>query len=126
MVAPRFSIIIPARNDDAVLGQMPVHLVRPSGIESAQIIVAASDDPDGTTHAVAGRTQLLCGDDSTRAARMNAGAAVASGEILFFLHADSVSPSDALKRVDEVLTDGRVVGGAFEHLATRRICPTWT
>src|SRR5205085_9219066 len=42
--------------------------------------------------------------------------AVACGEILFFLHADSFPPPRALSLIDAALADARVVGGAFEHL----------
>ena len=111
----RFSIIIPARNDAAALGRTLDYLARLQGMESAEIIVVASGDADRTMRVVGGRAQLLWLDDSTRAALMNAGAAAATGEILFFLHADSFPPTDALKRMDEALSDGRVVGGAYEH-----------
>jgi hypothetical protein len=46
---------------------------------------------------------------------MNAGAADAHGEVLFFLHADSFPPADALALIARALADPRAVGGAFEH-----------
>ncbi len=118
MIRHRFSIIIPSWNDAVALGRTLDHLVCLSGIEKAEIIVAASGDPIGTADAVRGRALLLWPDESTRAALMNAGAAAASGEALFFLHADSLPPRNALNLMDEALSDGRVVGGAFEHLFT--------
>ncbi len=47
---------------------------------------------------------------------MNSGAAVARGEVLFFLHADSYPPQNALELIRAALSDPGVVGGAFEHL----------
>jgi hypothetical protein len=47
---------------------------------------------------------------------MNAGAKIATGDLLFFLHADSVLPSSPIPWFDEMakaLDDPRVVGGAF-------------
>jgi hypothetical protein len=41
-------------------------------------------------------------------------------EVLWFLHADSLPPPDALARIRAAFTDGRVVGGAFEHRFHRR------
>jgi rSAM/selenodomain-associated transferase 2 len=120
MVACCFSIVLPARNDAAALGRTLDHLVRLPGIQTAEIIVAASGDPDGTIRAVGERARLLWIEDSSRASLMNAGAEAASGEILFFLHADSFPPRDALRLMDEALADGRVVGGAFEHLFAER------
>jgi hypothetical protein len=46
---------------------------------------------------------------------MNAGARVAGGDVLFFLHADSFPPSDFLALICAALVDLRVVGGAFEQ-----------
>jgi len=65
---------------------------------------------------VGGRARLLWPPDSTRAALMNAGAAAARGEVLFFLHADSFPPAQALGLIRAALADPRVAGGAFEHL----------
>jgi len=115
-MGPRVSIVIPARNDAAALRRTLDHLVRLPGVEDAEIVVAAAGDPDGTARAVAGRARLLWPGGSTRAALMNAGAATAGGEILFFLHADSFPPADALARIEDALGDPRAVGGAFEHL----------
>src|SRR5207249_1022128 len=49
--------------------------------------------------------------------------AAAGGEVLFFLHADSMPPPDALARIAAALADPRVVGGAFEH---RFAEPAWS
>jgi hypothetical protein len=54
---------------------------------------------------------------------MNAGAAAAHGDVLFFLHADSFPPADAIERIRGALADPRVVAGAFEHLFAE---PGWS
>jgi len=54
---------------------------------------------------------------------MNAGAAEARGDTLFFLHADSFPPVAALTLIREALTDPLVIGGAFEHLFAE---PGWS
>ena len=46
---------------------------------------------------------------------MNAGAAAATGDVFFFLHADSLPPLNALKEIQTVLRDDAVLGGAFAH-----------
>ncbi len=116
LTIPPSSIIIPARNDAAALGRTLDFLGGMVGAREAEVIVAASGDPEGTKHVVAGRARLLWPGGSTRAALMNAGAAVARGPVLFFVHADSVPPRNALELVEGALSDERVVGGAFEHL----------
>ncbi len=114
------SIVIPARNDAAALAPTLDALGRLAGRARAEIIVAAAGDPMGTTRAAGERVRLLWPEASTRAALMNAGAAAAGGEVLFFLHADSVPPADALRRIEAALSDPRAVGGAFEHRFAER------
>jgi rSAM/selenodomain-associated transferase 2 len=45
---------------------------------------------------------------------MNTGAAVAHGEILIFLHADTTLPDNALGKISRALQDRNYVGGAFD------------
>jgi len=116
----RVSIIIPARDDAAALAKTLDHLACLPGIEAAEILVASSGDPEGTACAVEDRARLLVHVDATRAGLMNAGAAAAAGEILFFLHADSAPPPDALRLIEQAMADEHVVGGAFEHRFAER------
>jgi len=120
---PQVSIIIPSWNDGSSLSKTLDCLQCLAGIKDAEIIVAASGDRNGIERAVAGRAHLLWPEHSTRAAHMIAGAAVAQGEILFFLHADSFPPMNALELIHGTLSDARVVGGAFEHLFAD---PAWS
>jgi rSAM/selenodomain-associated transferase 2 len=112
---PRFSVIIPVRNDADALGRTLDHLETLVGTDAVEVVVAASGDSAGTERAVAGRAQLLWPPGSTRSALMNAGAAAARGEIFFFLHADSLSPANAFALIEQALSSDDVVGGAFEH-----------
>ncbi len=115
-MASRISIVIPVRNDAAALARTLDHLVAMGGAGAAEIIVAASGDPEGTARAVGGRARLHWPGGSTRAALMNAGAAVANGDVLFFLHADSFPPANGLLLIERAFADPCAVGGAFEHL----------
>jgi rSAM/selenodomain-associated transferase 2 len=110
-----FSIVIPARNDAEPLRLTLDHLQRLRSIERAEIIVAAASQREKTEDAVSGRAKILWPAKSTRAALMNAGAAIASGDVLFFLHADSFPALNALVEIERVLQNHRIVGGAFEH-----------
>jgi rSAM/selenodomain-associated transferase 2 len=49
-----------------------------------------------------------------RARQMNAGARVAGGDVLIFLHADTRLPGGALQAVERAMTDPTVVGGRFD------------
>jgi rSAM/selenodomain-associated transferase 2 len=123
----RISIVIPARNDAAALARTLDHLERAvlgrdDGVAS-EVVVAASGNPEGTECAAAGRARVLWPGGSTRARLMNAGAAAAAGDVLFFLHADSFPPPGALGLIAAALADARVASGAFEH---RFAEPAWS
>jgi hypothetical protein len=121
-VSSSISIIIPSRHDAAALARTLDHLgAHVAGWSTgAETIVAAWGDRPDTERAVAGRARLLWPEGSTRAALMNAGAAQARGEVLFFLHADSFPPPPALELIARALGDARAVGGAFEHCFAER------
>ncbi len=114
--ASHVSIVIPARNDAEALARTLSHLAHVTGLGESEVIVAAAGDREATQRAVAGRARLLWPGGSTRAELLNAGAAAARGDVLFFLHADSFPPSTALTLIEEALSDPGAVGGAFEHL----------
>ena len=112
---PHISIVIPVRNDAEALTRILDHLGGLPGIEAVEVLVAAAGDRQGTSLAVAGRAQVLWPGGSTRALLMNAGAARARAEVLWFLHADSRPPAQALSLIRQALSPERVVGGAFAH-----------
>jgi rSAM/selenodomain-associated transferase 2 len=116
MTPPRVSIVIPVRNDAEALARTLDWVGGLQGMDRAEIVVAAAPGPDATERVAAGRARVLRPGGSTRAELMNAGAAAACGDTLFFLHADSFPPPDALALIGRALADPRVVGGAFEHL----------
>lgn len=65
-----------------------------------------------------------------RAAQMNAGAALARGDVLLFLHADTLLPSRGLAAVAAALEAPRVAGGGFrlrylEPDARLRLVASW-
>lgn len=116
----RISIVIPCYHDAAALGRTLDCLRQLPLIESTEVIVAASGDVDETTRVCGDGVRLLWPGGSTRAELMNAGAGVARGGILFFLHADSAPPLDALPRIRTALLSRDIVGGAFEHCFVER------
>ena len=122
-MGPPISVIIPARNDAVALRHTLDHLQQLTGIGGVEILVAASGDMRLTEQAVAGRAQLLWPARSSRSALMNSAAAVAAGDILFFLHADSLPARDALARIRSLLQNPKILGGAFEH---RFLETTWS
>jgi rSAM/selenodomain-associated transferase 2 len=117
---PRLSVVIPVRNDADALRRTLDRLDELPGRDGIEVIVAAADSLDATARTVGDRAALLVPGVSTRAGLMNAGAAVARGHILWFLHADSLPPLGAPVLIARAMADERVVGGAFAHRFTER------
>jgi len=55
-----------------------------------------------------------------RALQMNAGAAMACGDILLFLHADTLLPQKAFPKIITALSNSSFIGGAFESKNTKQ------
>src|SRR5438128_10883437 len=104
----RVSIVIPARNDAAALARTLAYLDEVGIATTAEIVVGASGDPEGTQRAIGDRARAVWPAGSTRAALMNAAATEATGEVLFFLHADSLPPPDAISCITRALDDDAV------------------
>ncbi|MEM7594024.1 MAG: TIGR04283 family arsenosugar biosynthesis glycosyltransferase [Cyanobacteria bacterium P01_A01_bin.83] len=106
------SIIIPVLNEAAIIHKTLAELKQYSGIE---IIVVDGGSQDQTT-AIAQQTtaKVLTITGRGRAGQMNAGAKIAQGELLLFLHADSQLPPDFIELIVATLKQPQVVAGAFE------------
>ena len=105
----RLSIIIPTLNEAAALAVLLTVLRR--DCPGAEIIVADGGSDDETL-AVARGADRVVSAPAGRASQLNAGAAVATGSVLWFLHADSIPPRDALAHIGEILASG-CCGGCF-------------
>jgi rSAM/selenodomain-associated transferase 2 len=109
---PTVSIIIPVLNEVRVLRQTLDGL--PAGPD-LEVIVVDGGSTDGSWEAAASGAHLrrLRGPRG-RGAQMNAGAAVAHGEILAFLHADTRLGPEHLAVLRRVAADPAFGAGAFE------------
>jgi len=119
------SVIIPAMNEEAHLGATLAYLRQHAPHPSAEIIVAEGGSADATADVARRWATVMHGHDSTRAALMNAGARVARGDVLFFLHADSVPPPDFVTLIRTALADPHAVGGAFDHQFSEPVFGLW-
>lgn len=113
------SVIIPALDEaariEACLGQFREQ----SG--TWELIVVDGGSLDATVDlAIAAGAQVLRGPRG-RGPQMNAGAAAARGDILFFLHADAAVPQGVGALIRDTLGDASIALGAFRvrHQAER-------
>jgi rSAM/selenodomain-associated transferase 2 len=95
------SIIIPALNEAAHITATLENL-QPLRRRGAEVIVADGGSTDATVSLAQNTADRVIAAERGRARQMNAGAAVAQGEILCFLHADTRLPENA---------DGLMIGG---------------
>jgi rSAM/selenodomain-associated transferase 2/rSAM/selenodomain-associated transferase 1 len=112
--SPKFSIIIPVINEGATINRTIDHMEGLGGQYSFECIVVDGSD-DGTTlkEIEKGGVKKLISPRG-RGRQMNRGASVAAGEILLFLHADTILPEGALDHIASVMKNDRYVGGAFD------------
>jgi len=85
---PRLSVIIPTLNEQGPVGKLLDDL---SGLRRAghELILVDGGSQDTTTTIAEPLVDRLLSAPPGRAAQMNAGAQIANGDILWFLHADS-------------------------------------
>jgi len=111
------SIIIPVLNESENIVKLLAHLSNMSSAQnSTEIIVVDGGSADGTAQLVAdfsekkGLPVLLITSEKGRAKQMNAGAKKATGEVLYFLHADSFPPKDFDRYIKASLNEGADAG----------------
>jgi len=109
----RLSIIIPVLNEAAGIGQTLEALAafRTRGVE---VIVVDGGSQDDTVACARPLADQVISAPRGRAAQMNAGAAKASGDVLLFLHADTMLPEDADGLMLYGLADTGRVWGRFD------------
>lgn len=89
----RLSVIIPARNEETVIGQALSRLRQTSSRRNTEIIVSDGASTDRTVRiAEEYADKVLKLSHGGRACQMQQGALAASGDVLLFLHADTRLP----------------------------------
>jgi rSAM/selenodomain-associated transferase 2 len=112
LTTPAISIIIPALNEGETLGETLSGL---AGAPDLEIVVVDGGSTDNTL-GVAGQfpaVKILAAPRG-RGRQMNAGALAASGELLAFLHADTLLTAGHLRAMRAALADPAFAAGAFE------------
>jgi rSAM/selenodomain-associated transferase 2 len=108
------SIIIPVWNETSVIDHSVERILSHEYDDSFEVIVV-DGSPEGET-VLSMREEkvkkLTAGRGRSR--QMNKGAHHAEGEVLLFLHADTVLPENGLEEISAVMEKGDVVAGAFD------------
>ena len=129
------SVIIPAYNEEKALPHTLRELLRQSGDYEVIVVDGGSTDRTRTVAESFGfidsehdlrrlqdasretlhASRLLLTAPKGRASQMNAGAKLAQGEWLLFLHADTVLPPGAIQRLNGMEADHAIQAGGFMH-----------
>ncbi|MEM6648021.1 MAG: TIGR04283 family arsenosugar biosynthesis glycosyltransferase [Bacteroidota bacterium] len=107
----QLSIVIPAYNEAERIGSLVRYLRARGGDALADLIVVDGHSTDGTADLArrAGAT-VIHAKERGRAQQMNAGAAYASGNVLYFVHADTRPPQRFVTHIRDALADGMPMG----------------
>ena len=116
--APRFSLIVPAYNEEAYLPALldSVDTARAryaGGPDAIEVVVADNASTDATADLARARgCRVVSENRRIIAAVRNAGARSAHGQVLVFVDADNIMHPDTFNAIDKSLATGKVVAGA--------------
>jgi len=114
MKTAEFSIIIPVLDEAATINEAIRHVTATAGDHAVEVLVVDGDPAGCTVRTIEGQTVKKLVAEKGRGCQMNRGASRAAGEVLLFLHADTMLPAGAFDCISSVLEDDAVVGGAFD------------
>ncbi|EDY38487.1 glycosyltransferase involved in cell wall biogenesis [Cyanobium sp. PCC 7001] len=122
----RLSIIIPALNEAATLGRTLRHVqaLQPPAWE-VLVVDGGSSDATARIAAEAGCT-VLHSEAAGRAVQMNLGARHATGDLLCFLHADTLIPDDLVSVAGRTFAEASIAGAGFISLMGNGVTTRWT
>lgn len=116
MRSPRVSAIVPILNEESRIEGLLDHLLGMRNLHEVVVVDGGSQDRGPALVAARSGVTLIQAPRG-RGVQMNAGARVATGDVLLFVHADVRLPSDAVDWIGAALEDTGAVAGAFR---------TWT
>lgn len=102
------SIIIPVLNEEKTIENTIKNLMNIRG--NKEIIIVDGGSNDKTVQIAKCLTKVVCSPKG-RANQMNAGARIAEGNILWFVHSDSIVDENSLINIRKAIEEGYKAGG---------------
>ncbi|MGV2829155.1 TIGR04283 family arsenosugar biosynthesis glycosyltransferase [Myxosarcina sp. GI1(2024)] len=124
-MSERISIIIPTLNEAAYLEHTlrNLSLLMPTAKEV--IVVDGGSRDDTLKIARQFGSSTIVSERAGRSIQMNLGAEAARGEILCFLHADTIVPYDLVSIIEKTLADSATACGGFISIMTGTHTTRW-
>lgn len=121
----RVSIIIPTLNEASSLNRTlnTLRLLTPPAWEI--IVVDGNSEDETALIANSSGVQVISSPIGRRSTQMNLGAKLATGEVLCFLHADTLVPDDLVTIIAQTLSDKNIVAGGFISLMAGSQTTRW-
>ncbi len=110
---PRLSIIVPVLNEAATI-TASLAALQTLRVAGQELIVVDGGSSDATCALVVPLTDQVLSSERGRARQMNAGARTARGEVLLFLHADTLLPEHAAALICAKLANSGACWGRFD------------
>jgi rSAM/selenodomain-associated transferase 2 len=109
----QISVIIPVYKEANTIQHTLSDLSGLDFSETLEIIIVDSETDRSSLRAICQEGIIKLSGPKGRGAQMNLGAAIATGNILLFLHADTLLPDNAIKAILTATESKNIVGGAF-------------
>ena len=114
------SIIIPVLNEADHIARVIGHLQKGMDERLVDLLVVDGGSTDGTINAAkTAGAKVLLSPEKGRSAQMNFGVESSRGEVLYFVHADTLPPVTYLDDITEAVNSGYPIGSYQSAFETR-------
>ncbi|HET6243148.1 MAG: TIGR04283 family arsenosugar biosynthesis glycosyltransferase [Bacteroidetes bacterium] len=107
----KISIIIPTLNEAANIERLIIHLHKYGGMDLHEIIVSDGGSSDSTLEIASNAgAKAVCSEKQGRALQMNLGSNHSTGDILYFVHADTLPPIEFIAEIQKAILKRKKAG----------------